>query len=265
MYEYLSQHPDICMSSEKETRFFSDPEYYEKGEEWLRGFFAHYADETAIGEGDPGTMHKPGSAKRVKDTIPEANLIFIVRDPVEYMHAIYHFGVRLGIFDCGGRTFSEFIRDESNKWSRICREKPNYLHHIKKFESRFGRERIKVVVFDEFVSDTENVMGKVCSFLGVEPEFDFRSERHNATKHVAHPRLYRGLYRLWEPLKEAFGSRLPAGAENVKNSVRGLFFSAQAERPQMSEEDRKYLQDLYREPSQRFEEWLGRELPDHWP
>jgi len=108
-------------------------------------------------------------------------------------------------------------------------------------------------------------MSQVCSFLDVEAEYQFQSKRYNATKHVTNPALYRGLYRLWKPLKERFEGRLPTVAEKVKNSVRELFFSAQAERPRMKEQDRKYLQDLYRRPSQRFEEWLGRELPDHWP
>jgi len=143
MYEYLSQHPNICMSFDKETRFFSDPDYYKKGEGWLRDFFAHHAGEKAIGEGDPGTMHKPGSVQRVKDTIPEANLIFIVRNPIDYIHAIYHFGVRVGIYDCAERTFSEFIRDRTNQWSRACLNKPMYFQHIKRFESRFDRQKNK--------------------------------------------------------------------------------------------------------------------------
>ncbi|MCS4136387.1 sulfotransferase family protein [Salinibacter ruber] len=265
MYRYLSQHPDICMSSEKETRFFSDPEYYQKGEDWLREFFAHYDGEEAIGEGDPGTMHKPGSASRVKEVIPQADLLFIIRNPVDYIHAIYHFGVNIGIYDCSQRTFSEFIRDRSNKWTNVCIEKPKYLNYLREFEKNFGKSSMKVITFDKFAEETQEVMREVCSFLGVDNTFRFHIKQHNEAKHVTYPRLYRGLYRLWNPVKEQLGSRLPDSLEAVKRELRSVFFSDQAERPDMIRRDRQYLRDLYREPDRELEEWLGRDLPDHWP
>ena len=265
LYHYLAEHPDICMSLEKETRFFSDPQYYDKGLSWLQQFYSHYSGERAIGEGDPGIMPKFGSPERVSQVSPDARLLFIVRDPVEYLHAVYHFGVQTGIYDCPSRAFSEFIREEENKWTRQCLRTATYISHFERFDRYFPKGKFKIVFFDDFVGETVNAVKDVYRFLGVDESFTPSTEQHNATRHIRYPKLFRHAYRVWLPVERYLGDSTIEKITFLRESIRSFFFDDGAKRPDMSHRDRQYLEEYYYQPDRRLERWLGRELPDHWP
>lgn len=265
LYHYLDQHPDICMSLEKETRFFSDPKYYDKGLNWLQQFYSHYSGETAIGEGDPGIMPKFGSPERVSQVSPDARLLFIIRNPVEYLHAVYHFGVQIGIYDCPSRTFSEFIREEENKWTRQCLRTAAYVTHFERFNKYFQKDKFKIILFGNFVGETVNAVKGVYNFLGVDDRFTPSMEQHNATRHTRHPKLFRFAYRVWRPVERYLDDSIIEKTTFLRESMRSFFFDDEVKRPDMSRRDRQYLEEYYYQPDRRLERWLGRELPDHWP
>ena len=83
LYYYLHHHPEVQMSRVKELRFFN-------GEKWNQGlgwYESNWDGSSAPvrGEASPGytTYPEPSdTATRMHDVIPDAKLIYLVRDPI---------------------------------------------------------------------------------------------------------------------------------------------------------------------------------------
>ena len=95
LYRFLSQHPEIGMSSpHKEVHLFDAPEY---SSDWTpeqidgryRPFFEHRAGARIWGEATPLYLFFPEIARELKRYNPELKLIVLLRDPVE--RAISHY------------------------------------------------------------------------------------------------------------------------------------------------------------------------------
>ncbi len=102
LYRYIGQHPDVYMSLIKELRFFvvngSGAQLYRGPTDDSRypvtclgdylSYFEGAAAETAIGEATPEYLVVPEDPKRIRQRIPHARLIAILRDPTEraYSH-----------------------------------------------------------------------------------------------------------------------------------------------------------------------------------
>src|SRR3954454_1582153 len=82
LHHYLDLHPQIAMSRWKELDFFSK----EFDRDGLRWYESQFADAPVRGESSPSyTRHpeNPGAAARMASVVPDAKLIYIVRDPVD--------------------------------------------------------------------------------------------------------------------------------------------------------------------------------------
>jgi hypothetical protein len=107
LHHYLDAHPDIAMSRPKELNFFFGPAdtgtpASDQPVDWARGnwhrgvdWYAGHFDATAAvrGEASPGytSPSYPQVAARMAATIPDARLVYAVRDPVgravsQYLH-----------------------------------------------------------------------------------------------------------------------------------------------------------------------------------
>ena len=92
LHYYLSQHPEIYMSKLKELWFFLEENNWSKGLDWYK---SHFKTNARIrGEASPGyTMYpsRQGIPKKMHTILPNAKIIYIIRDPIarfesEYMH-----------------------------------------------------------------------------------------------------------------------------------------------------------------------------------
>jgi hypothetical protein len=82
---YLCDHPQVCFSRAHEPNFFAFDRQWARGLEYYRSLFAHYDGEPRIGEKswrDACTGHYPHAFDRVRRTLPELKLIYVVRDPI---------------------------------------------------------------------------------------------------------------------------------------------------------------------------------------
>lgn len=262
LYRYLRQHPGVCMSQRKETGIFL--ENYDKGLGWLvKNYLAHYEGESVVGEATTGHMQHPPSARRMAGTVPEARLIFIVRDPVERIHSHYRFHRRSGTLS-SKTAFSQLIRDESSEWRRIHLDNGLYHKHLTRFASHFDRQQMKVFLFRDLKANTEAVAQELYTFAGVDPTIvPDVSRRHNAGGLPRHEGAYRVLQRVWTSIRQRIGVNVLDVTQALRDRVQDWFMTDAPARLSLSSGDRAYLQDFYREPNQRLEGWLGTEL-SHW-
>jgi hypothetical protein len=173
LHYYLGLHPEIRMSREKELDFFIEERSWNRGVAWYaRQFDARGA---VRGESSPNYTAAgrfPGVAARMRTVVPEAKLIFMVRDPIErlishWIHNYAHGRER--------RAFADVLDDERYL------ERSMYATQLRPYLEAFPREQILVLDMNDLRVDRLSVLGRVFRFLGVDPSFvsrRFRLELH---------------------------------------------------------------------------------------
>lgn len=174
LHEYLDEHPAISMSREKELHFFVEGKNWGRGLEWYESQFD--ASAPVRGESSPGYSAYPlytGVAERMAATIPDARLVYLVRDPVarvvsHYTHRTVNWP-EMGTIE--GALTDPVVREWLVTPSRYWLQLEQYLAH-------FPAEQILVVDSDELRAS----LPRIFEFAGVDPSFESAGfERaHNA-------------------------------------------------------------------------------------
>lgn len=151
LYYYLQSHPNVCMSSIKETDYFQHN--YEKGIEWYKSLFNHHKYETAVGEASPGNMIHPQAAKRIAKDIPDAKLIFILRNPIERAYSQYWYGIYRGTENVNV-SFSSLIR-KKEAWGKRIVDLGMYYEQISRYDDYFPSTQIMMILYEDFCSKRE--------------------------------------------------------------------------------------------------------------
>jgi hypothetical protein len=267
LYAYLDDHPEICMSTPKETHFFQGG--YDKGMEWFKTCFDPDSRMQAWGEASAGNMIHPKAAERIARHFPDARLVFVLRNPIDRAYSQCWYEIRRGTdrgIDHLQRSFSEVIRNpDRDDWAQRILDLGLYHEQLRRFERHFDRDQMFIGQFERLKEDGEGFFRRVQAFIGVDPsKMPETSTHHGQTYYPRNVSLMRGMYALWRPLEDVLPNPVVESTRTLRSSVRELLFqSGSQEKPTMAPEDRTYLRDYYEEPNRRLEEWLGRDL-SHW-
>src|SRR5262245_27273704 len=93
LYENLSVHPAIAMSSVKETEYFNTN--LGRGDDWYESHFP--LGNTAVGEISNNYYLDAEVARRIAAYDPDMKIIAHVRHPYSLLWSTYQFGVRRGL------------------------------------------------------------------------------------------------------------------------------------------------------------------------
>lgn len=188
VFTYLSAHPEVCGSHVKETDFFRKT-YSGNREADLPAYGAYFdrcRDDTKIlMEASPGYLGEGASvAPRIHGLVPDAKLLFILRDPIDRLYSSYQFHVaRLDIdqsIDFG--TYVErCIRFDAGQadapslgigeWYLRTLGFGRYADNLEHYLRLFSRAQIKVMFFEQLNEDVTGFMREVSEFLGIAPDF----------------------------------------------------------------------------------------------
>lgn len=99
LFDNLVKHPNVKPSDIKEVHFFDNN--WLRGEKWYRAHFPfdngdHKRREWIAGEGSPYYLMHPLVAARIKQVVPNAKLLIILRDPVTRAYSHFQHEKRKG-------------------------------------------------------------------------------------------------------------------------------------------------------------------------
>lgn len=165
IHHYLGLHPDIQMSRPKELNYFVEELNWDLGFEWYQSHFDRRAK--IRGETSPHYTNLPyfdGVAERMRSQIPEAKLIYMVRDPIERIKSHWR--------HCRDNGYERRPVEEAlYEGNQSYHARSKYWMQLEPFAERFAREQLMVVTSEELEADRSATMASVFSFLGVDPEF----------------------------------------------------------------------------------------------
>jgi hypothetical protein len=167
LHHYLSVHPDICMSHPKELDFFLEEVGWTRGVTWYETKFPG-AEKTIRGEASPHYTRYPiyrGVPERMRSVIPNAKLIYILRDPMERM--ISQIVDDFSSFDSYQDLRSALCPFDTSPFvmpSLQCLQLEQYLPYYK-------QSQILLMTAEELAQQRFETLVKVFRFLGVDETF----------------------------------------------------------------------------------------------
>lgn len=172
LHAVLGAHPEIFMSREKELDFFIETRNFRRGVDWYRRQFR--TDRPIRGESSPSYAAWParqGVPELMHEFIPEARIIYCVRDPVE--RAVSHYKHALA----AGYNFPPI--DEGILREPFLRQ-GRYGTQLRRFlGAGFPLDRVHVVQSETMRSERDATVRDILRFLGADADRPFAPPRED--------------------------------------------------------------------------------------
>jgi hypothetical protein len=196
LFHYLSSHPFICGSREKETCYFL-PVLYGKPVGPLSDYqqqFCQCGTQMYRLETTPGYMYGGEKmAQLIYNTLPGVKIIIILKDPVERLISFYH--RKKTTFQFPDETdFRKYVKMCFEKGEKALLDQQNALYtgianglyhlYIEPWLKIFG-SNIKIVFFDDLKDNPNGLMTDLCNWLEIDSlcyrdyEFDIKNKSIN--------------------------------------------------------------------------------------
>lgn len=165
LHRYLDLHPAIAMSKPKELKFFVHADPTEERLAWYTHHFR--ADAPIRGESSPVYTYYPfvtGVPERMHGLIPEARLIYMVRDPIERAVSEY---LHLKAREDETRPIEQALSDPDSSY--VWRGR--YFTQLQLFLAHYPLARVLVLDQRDLLERRAETMNRVFTFLGVDASF----------------------------------------------------------------------------------------------
>jgi hypothetical protein len=179
LHSYLSAHPEIYMSQEKELNFFNTSLNWNKGIDWYKSQFD--ANYEVRGESSPNYAKWEGTAERIHSVLPEAKLIYVLRDPVDRFTS-----------HCNHKQLNpnEVVDNLKKGIDSEIFSNGLYFKWYKAYNTYYKKDDILILKSEELRNSKKEVLFKVFHFLNLESEnYNFDSELVNTEKHITKDKL----------------------------------------------------------------------------
>jgi hypothetical protein len=250
LHFYLGMHPEISMSTPKELNFFIHERNWNRGLEWYR---EHFDPGSPVrGESSPNYTtypHHLGVPERMHGVVPDARLIFLVRDPIERIaaHWVHNYAKRREKGD---------LRETLLHPNTTYLLRSQYYLQLRQFLNHYPESQTLVLDQEDLRLRRSETLREVFGFLGVDPSFDhprFARERHRSSR----KRRATWLGMKVQPLRRTkWGSRTPRFVWNVLDV--GLPLGKSIPRPDVREALGPEVLEVLHEDANRLRELTGR-------
>jgi hypothetical protein len=273
LYERLKRHPQIFMPFHKEPLYFGDDltrRYGRMSEADYLRLFRDAKPGQRVGEASTWYLYSTSAAGEIKAFAPEAQILVVLRNPVDVMYAQHNqliFNVIEDIPDFEEALAAEPDRRAGrrippgpiNVENLFYRHSVRFAEQLERYFDVFGRERVHVMLHDDLVRDGAGVVRGCLEFLGVDPSLAAAPPKSNENRRVRSPLVQRLIFapRLLLPLAP-FLRRFP-----VVRAVRTRMLEMNSEarpRAPMDPELRRRLTEEFRPEIERLGRLIERDL-----
>ena len=257
LHHYLNLHPQVEMSRPKELNFFVAELNWPLGAPWYASHFEAAAD--VRGETSPHYTDRPrleGVAARMAATIPDARLIYMVRDPIDRVLSHYLHNVAGGYEE---RPLEAALADDESAYV----DRSRYAYQLEPYMEAFDPSRIEIVGQEELKAERAETMRRLFAFLGVDE--GFRSEQFEREWETGSGKSG-GRFRLMDRAVRLPGLRaLDRNFDRLPERLRWLVErvvhdpgSGAAPKPEIPDDLRTRLVALFEADARRLEQLAGR-------
>lgn len=195
LFDYLCQHPKIFSPPEKEPNYFAVdlfPSWYISLKTYLDNY-SGASKEQIFGDASVAYLYSERAAERIKECRPDANIIIILRNPVDMMYSLYA-EFRFQNWE-PIESFKQALAAEEDRKNGVnlpknaseprflfYRERAKYTKQIERYFRVFGRERVRIIFLDKLKEDPAAVYKGILQFLDVDDAFEANFDIVNSNK-----------------------------------------------------------------------------------
>jgi Sulfotransferase domain len=258
LHYYLDQHPEVHMArrtdvSVKEMSYFWREDWYER-RQWYESHFD--VSEPVRGEASPAYSafaYHPDVPRRIHELIPDARLIYLVRDPIERI--VSHW-VQLRA-DGVAKSFSTYMKTYDDPSNRIvCPSR--YYTQLREYLRYYSPDQIQVIDQRDLLANRAPTLRRVFRFIGADEHFDseaFAVEQNTRAEKHGPRRL---AMQLWNPVIRPVSRLVPQVARRrLKVSLEPVLNGPVRESPVLDPAMRRRLGDHLRGEVEGLREFTG--------
>lgn len=200
----LALHPQLFMAPVKEPKFFlcdGRPPRWGGGPgdahsygEWIwrqQDYEALFADApagTLKGESTPFYLADFAAQRRIRERVPQARLIAILRDPVDRAYSNW-----AHLWSDGLEPVSDFLAACAEEERRIAAGWAPFWHYLslgrygeqlRHLNGVFPREQVHVLRYRHLIDRPREALNGICEFLGVTPDLVTSTPFENVSAYV---------------------------------------------------------------------------------
>ena len=240
LYRMIDEHPEVFMARPKEIGFFSG--WHDQDVEWYSDHFSDAGVEQKAGEATPWYLHDPSAVDEMEKVVPDAQIIVILRDPVDRTYSHYWMERIRGRAE---GTFEEYL--DTSDVLDISR----YADHLSYMAKHFRRDQILVVFQDDLKDDPTSLYADVCEFLAID----------SSHAPVVMGRAVNQYVEFRSMRMRSLAKTLPSSLALVRKIVDRANTRTEVAYPPMKDVTRERLASFYEGPNEDLAVWLGRDLP----
>src|ERR1700733_8364768 len=257
---YLDEHPNVFLGRGgrfNEPNYFIAEQNWPRGRGWYESLFDRAGGAAAIGECSPSYTWAHvyrGVSERMAQVVPEARLVYVVRDPVARMQSMYMHQVSAG---------RERRRAEVALLDDRYLGPSRYGFQLAAFLDHFDRSQVLVIASEVLRDRPREALSAVFNHLNVDPAAVDLERRRQAHRSIDKP--VPRLHDLeWLPRRQV--KLRPRSRPDQRTGLARLVMTrrARGEDSAISHELRARRAERLAPDLRRFEYLLGHEIPGHW-
>ena len=264
LYHYLSEHPQVEMSSQKEPDYFSDKAINEQGMYYgknrintLDKYESLFVQKESVvyGEASVSYLFYENVPEDIKKYNPNAKIIIMLRNPIERAFSHYLMDYRLGLIS---DSFENVLAKKSKHknahlFYQQYIEVSKYAKQIQRYLDFFKKDNILFIDYEDFKKNVSKTVDQVYNFLHISTEFAADINTKHNTFTMPKNKVIRLIYSfvfLRKILTFLFPTYL------VKN-IRVLLFKSD-KKPELLKETRSLLSIIFNDDIKKMEEVLAK-------
>ena len=264
---YLNLHPKIFFSELNEPYYFCKwdvPEEYNRNsmitnmKKYL-DLFKNVKNEIIVGEASSPYLTCPHAALEIKKAFPNSKILISIRNPIERSHSAYF---SYQFMKPNEQNFFQMIKAHEELINKkifyidSILESGFYTKSINRFQEIFGKKNVKIIIFEDYIKNTTENLNSILNFLGIQDKIEFEEQSKGSyrvpknllSKTLLNNKKFRKISTILIPtvMRQKLGDK---------------YFLKQEKKPQMLENERNYLKELYKNEVTDLEKFLGKKLP----
>ena len=202
--EMLRVHPQVAFPGGKEVHFWDW--HYDRGLDWYRGLFADAPADRKVGDITPGyAVLTPPAIRTVRQAMPDARLIFMVRNPIERAWSAAVMILRWALMapeEVSDAWFIDVFRSQQSLG------RGDYAACLAAWLREYPPEQFLIAFYDDIARAPRPLLAGVCRHIGIgiAPDARWTDERLSARVNAGEGTPLRPS--LLAPLRDLYAERI---------------------------------------------------------
>ena len=278
MHMCLAEHPQVYMPMD-EIPYFESPDFKEQPISSLEKLFSGH-EQKMLGIKRPSYIGKPEVPGNITQSIPNAKLIAVLRNPIDraissYYHNVNNNFVPARSVEKGMKLLLDGAYENKYKRAHEIIEFGLYYKYLKDYKLFFERNQILILLHEDIIEDKLGALKKAYDFLGIDNKYIPSSLNQKPQKVLySIPRLYllsmrnRFCYTYNHDRTRLFAKKRNLMDRICTNSISLLDRLVLSRifkdiKPRLSQGLKVHLSEIYKSDIESCQSLIGRDL-SHW-